>query len=290
MIDLQVLRARYIEWDPDMTKIKLDKTESTGSKNIYPTDLGGCLRKMCLRLTDADKRALYPAEALQFWQGNMIHDLTFRALIHAGLMISYEQRIGAPEGLSGRYDCIWMDEDVVTLTDCKTVRPNSFKWGELAEDPPRVKEAQYPQMGAYINFAPRCDTYDVEYLDRGGAHGALRLPVPIERARATFWETYEQAKAAVNALPDIPPLMEEDVKEHWSRHKPPQLKSIGVKRYWNCDPLYCRYSGVSCFPKGGEDELLCASCEDGKWTFTHEGNKRRELIETTIERGTGCRV
>ncbi len=297
-IDLQKLRADYLAYDYDGSKIKLVQEPHSGDHTrIWPSDLGGCPRKVVLRLLDKPKRDLYPSEAIMFWQGNMLHDLTYRALIYAERMISYEERLSAPEGVSGRYDCLWMDEidgkDTPTLTDIKSVRPNAFQWGELSEDPPRVREYNIPQMGSYMLYGPEAEAHDFDYIDRGGAHGALRLPVTRkDEAKRLAMQGFADIMQVRDAMPEVPAPLEEALVEHWTRHKPPVLKSLGVKQYWACNSLYCRYSGVSCEPRGSYEEICCAerSVETqknsppkiGPWKWTPEGKKRREWIEQKI--------
>lgn len=288
MNDLQKLRADYLAYDPHCTKIPLTQDPSTGSKNIWLSDLGSCPRKVMLRLTDAKQRDLWPSEVVRFAVGNFLHDLTHRALIYAEKMVSYEQRLDCPEGLSGRYDDLWDDDGTLTLTDVKSVRSNQFRRGELAEKPPRAKEYNLPQMGGYILFGPHADRYDFDYIDAAGAHGALRVPVDPQHCAAIARTEIDVLQAARAALPELPPPLPTVLKESWTREKVKRLASLSEARDWRCNPLYCRYSGVSCNPLGPDEDVMLVELDrkTGRYSPTEAGRSRWDWLEEELAKRT----
>lgn len=273
-MNLDILRADFIESGED---IPLSPHESSGSDNIYLSDLGRCPRQVMLRVTRAKQRPLTPSEVRMFWVGNQLHELTQKALLWAGLMMEYERPCDCPEGLSGRFDSLWLDDGVLTLTDHKTVRSNQFKYGEFLYDPPQPKPYHLPQIGGYILWGPEAESYDFDYMDRDGSHKSIRAKVDTRTAAGRAEEEAGKLLRLWN-VKEIPGPLPVEFKPHFNRSKT-VLTWIGMKRPWKCDSIYCRFSGVSCTPNG-EDEVRVWDNDKG---YVNGGSKYAADIDRTLE-------
>uniref|UniRef100_A0A6M3IKD2 PD-(D/E)XK nuclease superfamily protein n=1 Tax=viral metagenome TaxID=1070528 RepID=A0A6M3IKD2_9ZZZZ len=290
MDNLQHIRAVYIRYLNDGgQRVELDLPKSGWNPDtIHISELGGCSRAIMLRLLGKTGRAkpqqTQDNDELMWWAGYQFHYLTYEALIHAGIMVCYETAIKPKyDGVTGRFDMLWMD-DVLHLTDIKTVRPNAFKFGELNEEPPRVKDDNALQVGGYLLHIATIDKADVEYIDRGGTNTPLLLPVDQELAKAKAEAAILGLLAQRDNLPEVPDPLPEEVKLHYSRHKVPLLKWVGLKRDWRCN--YCQYADTEhCKTNGSEDEVTAAEWVNdkrpGDWKFNVTGT-RRELVEGLV--------
>jgi hypothetical protein len=215
-----------------------------------------------------------------WWIGYQVHYLTYEAVGHAGKMVAYEKSVdGLPDGVTGRLDMEWVDDITPdgrnTLTDIKTVRPNAFKFGELAEDVPRAKPEHVLQVGGYLlgDVGRHVDCASVHYVDRGGTNTPITCPVHIESAKQVAREALDKLLAYRDNLPELPDPLPEVLKAHFSRAADKHLNKVGSMRDWRCN--YCDYCGESCTPNGAECEVPLAELNKKKmWEYTPEGKKR----------------
>jgi hypothetical protein len=212
------------EWQPD---------------KLHASQVGYCPRMQMYRFQGAPKKVqanlTQANEALMFWIAYRIHYLTYEAFEWAGILKGYE--VSLMDGLwAGRADAIITpDGEDEWLYDCKTTRPNAFKYSESFP-----KKEACLQLGSYGTARPEVKKGIVEYVDRGGSNIPIECVIDLAEWHEPALSRMSLLEQALEALPDLPPMLEESFVPHY-RKAPKQdykdLKSVTLECSWECG--YC---------------------------------------------------
>jgi hypothetical protein len=257
MLNLQAIRAEFLRANAPYLPKK--PYVSSGKSNIYLSELGDCPRKVMLRLTDAEKkhREGYELDNLQvmYALGDFLHELTASSLEWFGALISYERTVQTWEGFGGRLDVEFQDGKDIVLMDIKSRRSQAFKY-----DDDLPKHEHVLQVGAYLLEEGCIATKAcVDYVDRGGSNSDVVKVLDMEFARIAAAEAMRSLSEIRAQLPELPPPLPAELKEHYNRSKPRALTSVGRVRSWRCN--YCDFESASCKPDAPAEEIILAEAD-----------------------------
>lgn len=281
--DFDLIRDEYIKANSPHRLYHQWEERDENDPYLHISDLGGCPRKVVLRLLKTEKKPLSPkqtaAKTLMFHLAYELHYLSYSALRWKGLIEKWEQPVEIRPILGLRDQRWWVgawDTQLLDgrLVDFKTVHPNMLRFDEGPEEDSRFPLSHHEsQLSGYIyaDDTAAC-TGLIEYLDRGGTNipKAVEITGSIERTQREML-LIEEAVLALDDGEIVPPTLDPDFT----------IQYYG-KRLFACPPWscgYCDYGGHTCKPeywkldKKGRlaKTLLFEKNKSGYWQPTEDG-------------------
>lgn len=213
----------------------LDRDSGYFKKNIHASSLTNCPRQVVYSYFDFPKKPWTLAEMIMLEFGNIAHGLIRRFLNKSESfeVIKHEQKLTRymPKGFAGKCDTIAVHHPTgaLVLVDVKSVRPNTFKYGNL------IKPSYIVQLNAYRYAAEKklkrkFDGMFIFVIDRAGSNNPALEPVEV-MDNAQMETIFAKYKDAVD-------------RYETGKKLPPPISKLDKKNLWQCS--YCKYEGIVC--------------------------------------------
>lgn len=263
-----------------------DARETWDADVLHVTDLNACPRAVGLRLRHEKQEPRPPQESRKFVLANFQHELLYRALDWAGVLIDKEIPVPLPDGWSGTADMVlseFHDKDgpAVHVADSKNPVGGAKK---CFADYPKVEYIR--QVSVYAYFLSEIYKELAEqtegqafYLPLGGASRGLSVRFALMTGSEILYEMEAFEDEVRESVPGPLPL-----KLFWQKRRVYERKdgtktisgTIAHGTDWRC--RHCRFS---CPNREVADnpEILCKSGKNGLSDLTSKGRHMVDDIQ-----------